>query len=83
MSSSLPVLPMLMVLILPLLIAWSLVWKGWSLWVAARKGSKPWFIALLILNTCGILDILYIFWFSRNGEEKNDSEKVNNVGGTI
>lgn len=44
--------------------AWVLVWKGISLWKAARNGSKPWFVALLVINTMGILEILYTFWFS-------------------
>lgn len=47
------------------LIVWSLVWKGLSMWKAAKLGSKPWFIALLVLNTAGILDILYIYVFAR------------------
>jgi hypothetical protein len=48
------------------LMAWSIAWKGWALWIAARnKESVPWFVALLILNTAGILDILYIFVFSK------------------
>jgi len=41
------------------------VWKGWALWVAARQNSKPWFVVLLIINTLGILEILYIFIFSK------------------
>ena len=49
-----------------LIVAWTLAWKGWSLWIAARKGSKPWFVALLVLNTLGILDILYIYVFSKS-----------------
>lgn len=44
-----------------LILAWSLVWKGIALWKAARAGSKPWFIVLLIVNTVGILEIIYIF----------------------
>lgn len=47
-----------------ILAAWVLVWKGISLWKAARNGSKPWFIALLVVNTMGVLEILYTFWFS-------------------
>lgn len=53
-------------LILPLVI-WSLFWKGWALWVAARNGSKGWFIVLLVLNTVGILDIVYIFLIAKQG----------------
>jgi len=44
---------------------WSVVWKGWALWIAARKGEKVWFIIMLVLNTVGILEILYIFIFSK------------------
>ncbi len=44
-----------------LLLLWSLPWKGYSLWTAARRQDKWWFIALLIINTVGILEIFYIF----------------------
>jgi len=44
---------------------WSLFWMGWALWKAAKADSKPWFIALLLIHTMGILDILYIFVFSK------------------
>ncbi len=53
------------VFLLPLLV-WSLAWKGWALWRAAKDDSKVWFAALLILNTVGILEILYIFVFSKS-----------------
>ncbi len=53
---------------------WSIIWKGISLWKAAKNGSKTWFIFLLITNTLGILDILYIYIFSK----KNISNKKNN-----
>lgn len=52
-------------LFIPLLI-WSLFWKGLALWKAARDGSKAWFIILLVINTIGILEILYIFVFSKS-----------------
>ena len=47
------------------LLVWSLIWKGVALWKAARNESKPWFIALLVLNTVGILEIIYIFFLSK------------------
>ncbi len=46
-------------------VLWSLFWKGWSLWRAARRGEKGWFVALLVINTLGILEILYLFVFSK------------------
>jgi len=50
---------------LALISLWSLVWKGFALWKsAAVKKNWIWFVVLLIVNTFGILEILYIFWFS-------------------
>ncbi len=42
-------------------VGWSLAWKGVSLWHAARDNSKPWFVTLLVSNTLGVLDAVYIF----------------------
>jgi len=44
---------------------WVLFWKGCSLWIAAKNNQKWWFIALLILNTFGILEIIYIFYVAK------------------
>jgi len=44
------------------LIIWSLAWKGYALWTSAKHNQKKWFIALLIFNTAGILEIFYIFY---------------------
>ncbi len=44
---------------------WTLPWKAVALWKAARDGHKIWFMALLIVNTLAILEILYIFVFGR------------------
>lgn len=34
--------------------------KGYTLWHAARKNDQWWFIALLVLNTLGILELIYL-----------------------
>ncbi len=47
-------------------LAWTLFWKGMALWKAARNREMGWFFALLIINTMGILEILYIYFFSKN-----------------
>jgi hypothetical protein len=49
-----------------LLAIWSLVWSGLSLWKSARNGDRYWFLALLLIHTAGILDILYLFVFAKN-----------------
>jgi hypothetical protein len=54
-------------LLLLLVLAWSLVWKGLALWRAAKNDSKPWFVVLLVVNTLGVLEILYLYVF---GKEK-------------
>jgi methionyl-tRNA synthetase len=53
-----------------LAVAWSAVWKGIALWRAGRNGSLIWFIVLLLVNTLGILEIIYIFGLSQKKEAK-------------
>lgn len=50
---------------------WTLPWKAVALWKAARQGAKYWFVALLVINTVGLLEILYIFIFSKKRQLKN------------
>lgn len=52
--------------LVPILIVvalWTTVLKGFALWHAARGSQKWWFVALLLLNTIGILEIVYLVWF--------------------
>ncbi len=51
--------------LLMLAVVWSIYWKGRALWRAAHQNSKPWFVALLLVNTLGILEILYLYVFSK------------------
>lgn len=46
---------------LPLIALWALFWKGLALWHAAKRGQSIWFIILLVVNTLGILEIIYLF----------------------
>lgn len=62
-----PWLPFLLVAIA----IWSLAWKGVALWKAAKNSSKVWFVVMLIVNTVGILEIIYIFFFSKKSEKQN------------
>jgi hypothetical protein len=61
-----------------LLIVWSVAWKGLALWRAAHKESKIWFVVLLLVNTVGILDILYLYVFSKRnlGQAKAAQEEA-------
>ncbi len=53
--------PFLSSAVLVPLILWSAIWKGIALWKAARRDQLGWYIALLIINTVGVLPIIYIF----------------------
>ena len=66
-ANSLGISVEIVIIILAIVSIWTLVWKGLALWKSAKKGSKPWFIAFVILNglTLGILEILYIYVFSK------------------
>ncbi len=44
-----------------LLVAWGLFWKGLALWHSAQRKEGWWFVILLLLNTAGILEIIYLF----------------------
>lgn len=52
-------------LLIYLAILWTLPWKGVALWKAAKNEHKVWFIVLFLINTLAILEILYIFVFSK------------------
>lgn len=48
-----------------LLTIWSIIWKGIALWKAARNNHMYWYIPMLFINTAGLLEIIYIFFFSK------------------
>jgi hypothetical protein len=60
-----PYLPVWMSIVLPIAIIWSAAWKGVALWRAGGNRHLAWFVVLFIFNTLGILEIIYIFAFSR------------------
>jgi len=51
--------------LLAIVVIWSMIWKIIALWKSARLGQPVWFVILFIVNTVGILEILYIFLFSK------------------
>ena len=77
-ASALHINPSLTLGIFFLVAVWSLTWKGVALWYAARNHQKNWFIALIILNTLGILEIIYLLWFRRDKKEGVTQSMFNN-----
>ncbi|MDB5266804.1 MAG: hypothetical protein JWN89_619 [Parcubacteria group bacterium] len=47
------------------LLIWALAWKGFALWKAAQLQHRNWFVAILVLNTLGLLEIIYLFGIAR------------------
>lgn len=60
--SMFPVIPSLLQYAL---LVWSIAWKGLALWHAAKNSQRNWFIAILVINTIGILEIIYLFRFAK------------------
>ena len=48
-----------------ILLIWSMIWKGLALWKSAQLSQKKWFVILLLLNTVGILEIVYLYFVAK------------------
>lgn len=44
---------------------WEMGWKGIALWKAARNNQLKWFVAIFVINTVGILPIVYLKFFQK------------------
>lgn len=51
---------------------WSVLWKGLALWNSARNTQRNWFVVLLVVNTVGILEIIYLFFFAKKKMKLTD-----------
>ncbi|HZK70846.1 MAG TPA: DUF5652 family protein [Clostridia bacterium] len=51
------------------LITWSVVWKGLTLWRATRLKHVGWYLALLVINTVGIFEIIYLIATNKKYKE--------------
>lgn len=49
---------------------WSVFWTGLSLWRAAKRGDKGWFVFFLVVHTAGVVEFLYLFFVARIFEHK-------------
>ncbi|MDO8503657.1 MAG: DUF5652 family protein [bacterium] len=49
---------------------WSLIWKSLALWRASRNNQLHWFVALLVLNTVGVAEIVYLKFFQAKRTDK-------------
>lgn len=56
------------------LMIWATIWKGLALWRAAKRNSKVWFVIFMIINTVGILEIVYLYLISPNNKSESKSK---------
>lgn len=66
---------MMNIAVLIILLIWSLVWKGIALWKCGRQNQLVWFVVLLVLNTAGILPIIYLLFFQKTKKTAKKKKK--------
>jgi len=52
-----------------LLAIWTTVIKAFALWHSARNGQTFWFVALLVVNSLGVLELVYLLAFRKDKRE--------------
>jgi len=57
-------------------VVWDIFWKGLAMWRAARRKESWWFVALMLINSVGILPIAYLLVW---GKEPGDGKMVKSV----
>ncbi|MFM2357629.1 MAG: hypothetical protein RJA61_366 [Candidatus Parcubacteria bacterium] len=71
------VIPTDLLIILAIIqVFWELPWKGFGLWKAAQLSHKRWFVAILLLNTFGILPIIYLRFVAKKYEVEIKDESL-------
>jgi hypothetical protein len=56
------------VIVIIVLALWDLAWRGVGLWKASNNDQKIWYILILVINSLGILPIIYIV-LNNKGED--------------
>ncbi len=54
--------------VIVILSIWEAIWKIIALWKSARNDHLAWFICIAIINTVGILPIVYIIKYRKKKE---------------
>lgn len=59
----------------PILIAFDLALRGYALYKAARNNQTIWFVALLFVNSVGLLPIIYLVFFATKPQPSTATTK--------
>ena len=54
------------------LAVWSIYWKYHAIWYAVKHDDKWWFLAFLVINTFGILEIIYLYVITKKTPSHDD-----------
>ena len=54
-----------------ILVIWETVWKLIAMWKAGRNNHLAWFICIALINTVGILPIVYILMYRKKSNNLN------------
>ena len=63
--------------VLLVLSLWTGVWKYLALWRAGTNHDKKWFIAFCIINTLGLLEIIYLYFLPSGQPKKHKLPEKN------
>ncbi len=56
--------------------------KGYSLWTAVKRDEKWWFIILLVINTMGILELIYLYFVAKKWDKVDGNKSSANTANT-
>ncbi len=51
------------------LVVWDGIWKAIGLWKASQNHQKGWFVVIFLINSVGILPIVYLKFFQQKKAE--------------
>ncbi len=58
-------IPPALIVIIIIAVVFEITMKGFALWKAAKANDKNWFIAILLINSVGILPIIYMKFINK------------------
>ena len=59
---------------------WGMIWKAFALYRAGANRSPGWFTALLLVNSVGILEMLYLFVFGKKKQQRGAAASTDGGG---
>lgn len=59
------------------ILVWSTAWKIVAIWRASKNNQIYWFVILFLINSIGILDLIYLFRFAKKKMTIEDLKKKN------